>query len=131
MSSPEHLNARQFPIEEVHNWTSADFGTKMKSVGPMLRSEYAGHLRGETSYHYDVHQADIDHGGPDNYVAHLAKDIAERGIQTPISVRHNTDAPPSVMQGHHRYLAAVQAGLTHLPVQDWMRGGPYDPARYK
>lgn len=129
--SSEHLSPGQFPIEEVHNWTSSDFGTKMKSVGPMLRSEYAGHQRGESGGHYDVHAADIAHGGPDGYVAHLAKDVAERGITNPIAVRHNADAPPTVMNGHHRYLAAVKAGLTHIPANDWMKGGPYDPARYK
>jgi hypothetical protein len=131
--SAEHLNAAQFPIEEVHKWTSSDFGTSMKSVGPMLRSEY-NHWAStgeENIARGDPHSQDIKHGGPDNYVAHLAEDIKQHGIKNPISVRHNRDAQPTVMQGHHRYLAAVKAGLTHVPVHDWLKGGPYDPARHQ
>lgn len=128
-----NLSPGQFPIEQVHGWTSSDFGTKMTSVGPMLRSEYRAYKSGlgPDQGHIDPHPQDIKHGGPDEYVTHLAKDVAKRGIQTPISVRHNADAPPTVMQGHHRYLAAVKAGVPHIPADDYLKGGPYDPARYK
>lgn len=110
MSAPDALNEHQFPIAQIHGMYSADFDSKMTSVGPMLRSEYRGYQRGEGG---DVHPKDIEHGGPDNYVAHLAKDIKENGIQKPITIRNGN----VVTQGHHRYLAAVKLGLTHIPVE--------------
>jgi len=110
MTAQDRLSPDQFPIEAIHDMYSSDFDSKMTSVGPMLRSEYAGHLRGEGG---DVHPQDIEHGGPDKYVAHLAKDIAANGMQKPIKIRNGN----VLTDGNHRYLAAVKAGLTHVPVE--------------
>lgn len=106
-----NLSPVQFPLADMHSMYSSDFESKMSSVGPAMRSEYRAYVREGGGY--DVHPKDIEHGGPDNYVSHLAEDIKKNGIREPIEVRGGN----VVTQGHHRYLAAVKAGLTHVPVE--------------
>ena len=112
MTASEHLSATQFPIEQIHNMYSGDFHSPMRSVRAEMRDEYKSYLR-DPEGGYDPHPKDIEHGGPDNYVSHLAKDIKQHGVREPITIRNEN----VVAQGHHRYLAAVEAGLTHIPVR--------------
>lgn len=46
----------------------------------------------------------------------FARDIAERGVREPITVRRNPDGELVVRKGKRRALAAVQAGLTQVRV---------------
>ncbi len=46
----------------------------------------------------------------------FARDIAERGVREPITVRRNPDGELVVRKGKRRTLAAVQAGLTQVRV---------------
>jgi hypothetical protein len=60
-------------------------------------------------------------GGPQAYIDSLAADIREHGVQEPLQVSHHTaedgtQAPPTLANGHHRALAAIQAGIDKVPV---------------
>jgi hypothetical protein len=66
----------------------------------------------------DTHPQEIKHGGPSAYIDALAEDIKENGFKKPIMVMGGT--VKVVVDGHHRALAAMRLGLTHVPVE---RGG--------
>lgn len=103
-----NLSNQQFArIDEVHDWESADFETPMRDVPQVLEDRENLHGTGQ-DYTVDNQRTNV-HG----YLDHLASSIKEHGWQEPIKV-HSDNV---VTDGHHRYAAAVRAGLTHVPVE--------------
>jgi hypothetical protein len=43
-------------------------------------------------------------------------DIAEHGVQHPLTITHDPHEGTSLTEGHHRYSAAVKAGQKDVPV---------------
>jgi hypothetical protein len=107
MSATEHLSPQQFaPIEEVRNMYSGDFDEPMHRTLANLRKDFVNMSE-------SPHPQDAQHGGPDAYVDHLSKDIAEHGMHSPLLVRGGN----VVTEGHHRYVAAERLGLKRVPVE--------------
>jgi hypothetical protein len=107
MSASDHLNEQQFVNHtELASMYSGDFDEPMgaKTVGAM-RSAYR---EGD-----EVHPGDAAHGGPDQYIRHLAKDISANGMQEPITVRGGN----VVTDGQHRALAAMSLKMDKIPVR--------------
>ena len=44
-------------------------------------------------------------------------DIAEHGIREPIFITHDHGEEPKISEGNHRRDAAVELGLSHVPVE--------------
>jgi hypothetical protein len=65
-------------------------------------------------------EAHDSYGKPFNQRA-LTADIAKNGVKEPIQVQYDGDEEPglrfSILNGHHRYVAARTAGHTHVPVE--------------
>ena len=90
---------------ELAKMYSGDYDVPMSKVLPDMRAaEYD-----------DRHPAYEKHGGPDQYVAHLAKDIKANGLREPIDVRGGN----VITQGHHRALAAMKLGMARVPVRHY------------
>jgi hypothetical protein len=54
---------------------------------------------------------------PQEHIDKLAKDIHEGELENPLQIHYDHDSKWGVLgEGHHRLLAAEQAGVTHLPV---------------
>jgi len=54
---------------------------------------------------------------PQEHIDNLAKDIKEGELEEPLQIHYDHDSKWGVLgEGHHRLLAAEQAGVTHLPV---------------
>ena len=112
MSADEHLNKQQF-MSVAHlaaNVGSSDFGDK---VGDMKGRWLADAQKEPQERH-------TEHGGPQGYVDHLATSIKKHGVQKPLTVvdYHFEGEEPgqTLYDGHHRALAAMQAGLHEVPV---------------
>lgn len=105
MTAAEHLSVQQFPIEKLAAMTSKDFDRPMRDIEPLLRAR------------------DEESGRPpvDIWVNHMR----EHGIREPVHIEgtfpmeHQGEViahmPDMVRDGHHRYVAARLAGLTHVP----------------
>lgn len=74
---------------------------------PLDQLHVHGNYRGEES---DKLATDPAH------VAHIAEDMRARGYRasSPIQVRPREDGGYWIVAGHHRYAAAIEAGLTHV-----------------
>ena len=57
---------------------------------------------------------DVIAGTSEQHYASLRDSIAKEGIKEPLEVRGRR-----LMEGHHRYTAAVELGMTHVPVRKW------------
>ncbi len=90
---------------ELGQMYSADYDVPMHKVLPEMRA----------AEHDDRHPAYEEHGGPDQYVRHLAGDIRDNGLREPIEVRGGN----VITQGHHRGLAAMQLKMDRIPVSDY------------
>lgn len=103
-------------LAEMH---SGDFDEPMKHVMRGLRQDWRDYKEnsagdeGHDPDDYGVHAKDVEHGGPDNYVAHLVKDMAANGMREPIEVRGGN----VVTEGHHRGAAALQLKMDKIPVR--------------
>ncbi len=106
MSASDALQPHQFVHHsELASMYSGDYDVPMSKVLPEMReSNFAGNL--------SLHDSYEEHGGPDQYVAHLAKDITKNGIHRPITVRGGN----VITDGHHRALAAMRAGMARVPI---------------
>ncbi len=110
MAAQDNLNKQQFvSVKEMGDMYSGDFDGKMSDVRSDMRSAWQEHVDSG----YEAHPKDIEFGGPDKYIHHLAKDIKKNGVREPITVRGEN----VVTSGHHRYAAAVEAGLDKVPVE--------------
>lgn len=96
--------------QQLAQMYSGDFDEPMHRTMHNLRQDYADFQRDRSRA---VHPRDELHGGPDNYVAHLKKDIAANGIKQPLTVRGGN----VVTKGHHRAAAAMQLRLNSIPIR--------------
>ena len=111
---PQFIDHKQ--LSEMY---SGDFDEPMVHTLANLRHDYED-FRADSSDdphpdpgNYGVHAKDFEHGGPDNYIAHLKADIAKNGIKEPLEVRGGN----VVTEGHHRAVAAMQLGLSRIPLK--------------
>lgn len=117
MSAHDALSDAQFVgHKELAGMYSGDHDEPMSRVLPRMRDIHAdwqaeqdGGLPADEIPHY----SQIEHGGPDGYVAHLAKDIRKNGMREPIKVRGGN----VIIDGQHRALAAMKLGLDRVPVK--------------
>ena len=108
MSAEEHLSPQQFMgIDELKTLRAGDFPGE--TVGSMK------HAMLGNSKEYPVTTSWIK-----DDVDHLASSIREKGIQEPLEVSHHTaedgTTTSTLTNGHHRALAAIQAGVDKVPV---------------
>jgi len=106
MSAAEHLNKQQFMgLDELKASRSNDFGG---TVGEMKDKWLA-------SPRHPDNQME-----PQAYVDHLANSISREGVREPLEFVANKDYEGNtyqlLMNGHHRALAAIQAGVDKVPV---------------
>ena len=107
--SNQNLGPQFARVSDMSHWTSADFETPMGDVPDVLRDREQSHGSGQDYVGESGRRMNVD-----GYVDELAHSIRTHGWQEPIQVH----ADNVVTDGHHRYAAAVRAGLTHVPV-DW------------
>lgn len=99
MSASDHLSGLQFmPIGKVGNLISND-----SSFG--LQDHEGTKVR-------DVPFDDIIAGTSDEHYADLKASIAKEGIREPLEVKGKR-----LMEGHHRFYAAKELGMSHVPVR--------------
>lgn len=107
-------------FEAGRSWTEADFPTvktvmSLKALGE-AGTEYGTEAKNLTEE--DLLQKD-SYGKSFNQ-SKLTADIAKNGVKEPIEVQYDHEEDPglrfSILNGHHRYIAARNAGLTHVPV---------------
>jgi len=109
MSAADNLSPQQFMgIDELKTLRAGDYPGE--TVGNLK------HAMLGNSKEYPVTTAWIKHD-----VDELATSIREHGVQKPLEVRHftaedGTEHPPMLTDGHHRALAAMQAGVDRVPV---------------
>jgi ParB/RepB/Spo0J family partition protein len=60
--------------------------------------------------------ANSDEEHPERY-AELLKSVRKHGVKTPIQVRRIEDGEHFLEEGHHRVVAAREAGLKTIPVE--------------
>lgn len=106
MSAHEALGRQFVSHTELSSMYSADFDVPMhQALGEM------------DEYHHGLdpfkHPGAVEHGSSTAYVEHLSKDIKNRGMQEPITVRGGN----VVKDGHHRALAAMRLHLERVPVR--------------
>lgn len=108
-------------FQEGRSWTEADFPTvntvmSVKALGE-AGTEYGTEAKNLTEE--DLLQKD-SYGKPFNQNK-LTADIAKNGVKEPIEVQYDHQEEPglrfAILNGHHRYIAARNAGLTHVPVR--------------
>lgn len=104
MPAVEHLGAEQFsgwlPVSSLRPTEASVTNRERGPAGKMYREEMKQHI--------------AEHGftmGP---------------LEVDYVKRFSTSRKPQawVMQGHHRYWAAKQLGMTHVPVEGRTRAGP-------
>jgi len=103
--------------QQLAQMYSGDFDEPMHRTMHNLRQDYRqakeqAREEGDPLEEY-AHPRDVAHGGPDNYIAHLKRDIAANGIQQPLTVRGGN----VVVEGHHRAAAAMQLRLNRIPIR--------------
>lgn len=99
MSASESLSPTQFSVERIGKLMSAE------AVAVPVET---------------VRQLMLRNPEKAQQVAELARDVQERGVQEPLEVVHYGGKYPfsQLQNGHHRYAAAVELGLEHLPVNE-------------
>jgi hypothetical protein len=81
--------------------------TEMMAVEDIKKYRHVDRLSPEESTHTD----------PQPHIASLAKIISKGELENPLQIHYDHDSKWGVLrEGHHRLLAAEQAGVTHLPV---------------
>lgn len=113
MSAAEHLNGVQFMgVEDLRKVRAGDFpGSRVGSQAHIRRWKADANAEPQGRHR--------DHGGPQGYVDHLAESIAAEGMHQPIEIATWTNTLGEkrdyLSEGHHRALAALQAGLARVP----------------
>lgn len=128
------------PIAEVANLIAGDFRSEhflegwgdrlpaRPSAGETMRymmARWAYHAKhctiGDDGYHdavaprCDIHYNEMRHGGPVQYIHHLAHSMREHGFDPdwPVEIYNGV-----LRDGHHRVLAAMLAGIAEIPYAD-------------
>lgn len=100
-----NLNEVQFmPVSEMDNLSS-------QYPGHTMAQAYTNHQLRFSDRQDNLNAQELGHPDAESYQNALSQHVAEHGIQNPISVRDTF-----VGNGHHRYFAAKDNGLTHVPV---------------
>jgi hypothetical protein len=100
MGAHEHLNLQEFTPEQVGSAYSTEYDSPVFGV------------------ERDVEETDREAGNPGRLDS-LAADIRESGIRTPLQVLApvpGEEPEPMLVDGHHRYVAGVRAGVKSFPV---------------
>lgn len=120
-------------LKDIDDLHSGDYCVPMKHIRGEMRREWEDQQEG---YSDSPHARWIEHGGPDAYINHLTDQIREHGgIREPLEIMHAPEGNGHdggydedaysysdqhwVNEGHHRYLAARQAGLREVPVRHY------------
>lgn len=130
MTAADHLNATQWPVEEVGKLTSGN------RPGMSIADEY--HQREVLGNHeWGDHAHARQYGYPDaaTYQDALARHVAQHGIVKPVAWERGNPAlgesPDDriLANGYHRYAAARALGHATVPVVEWSRAdrGSRDP----
>ena len=106
MTASDHLSRAQFyPIEQIGGLKSQIPGLSVE------QSYYTTPTRwDETEQHYAQAKG---YGSAHEYHEALKSHIREHGVAVPVAF----DRRGSLMNGHHRYYAARDLGLTHIPAE--------------
>lgn len=115
MSASDHLSPGQFhmPIAQFANATSSIYHVPLHEVMPHMQARYDA-WRNEPGP--EPHPEEIRHGGPQAYVDHLRDSIATDGLKRPPLVSPRKDGH-LLDDGHHRGLALLALGVSHVKVQ--------------
>lgn len=113
MSASDHLSPQQFmDTAALRKIRAGDFPGSMVGSQNHIRRWKADAAKEPQGRHRE-------HGGPEGYVNHLAQSIATEGIREPIEIATWTstlgEKRDYLSEGHHRALAALQAGLDRVP----------------
>jgi hypothetical protein len=106
MAASDHLSAAQFrPIEEI--------GAMPSQYGNMtVEQAYQGPERyDEMEQEYARNKG---YNSAQEYQAALRDHVAEHGIKNPLVYGSG-----GLGNGHHRYFAARDLGMTHIPAEPW------------
>ena len=108
-AATDHLGPQFLTVRQVGRLTSGDWDVPMRQVIPHPTMGKDGRL------------STIGHpgssGGSRSYsMEHLTNDIAAHGVREPIGIETQRHGEVDVYEGHHRYVAARQAGAKRIPV---------------
>lgn len=112
MSGQDHLNPQQF-------MTAEQIGKAESQYGPRGHRLTAGEAYHSPERFDEVSDnGAIGHGYADAHEYHqaLTEDIRQHGIREPLAVQTDWRVP-QLSNGHHRYFAGLDAGLTKFPVK--------------
>lgn len=111
MSAPQFV-VEDIPVEQVLALRSGDFpGQTMAQAEAAMHEQWDSSVTG-----WERHPSEVDHGGVEEYIEHLAVSMREHGYDgPPIEVRKFDGG--TVVDGHHRTLAAARAGLPTVPIR--------------
>lgn len=102
---------QQVPVEALHDTWMHEYGVNGRDIEAGYRQR-----------HEDIKTyGDAPHPNDSPEAMHaLTEDVRRNGVQTPLRVtRHPQQRGPvhyAVADGTHRYLAAVRAGRSHVPI---------------
>lgn len=102
-------------VDEVLEYISGDFGCEMKYSLDAQVANWEAYQRGEIPS-AEIHDAELEHGGPIAYVEYLAGVMRDSGgwVGPPLRVEFYEDLL-YVMNGHHRFAASVMLGWNTIP----------------
>jgi len=79
---------------------------------------YSAHAEYRCKPLEDMTRADVQHRGEyPGDMTQLKQDINRNGIQNPLIVREDESGERWLRNGHHRLVAAMELGLSEVPVQ--------------
>jgi hypothetical protein len=100
--------------EDLAQMYSGDYDVPMHRVRHEMRQEWAKDQEPDSDFDTaNVHFQHRQHGGPDAYIEHLKKDIAQNGMREPLEIRGGN----VVVDGHNRGLAAMDLRMKDIPVR--------------
>jgi hypothetical protein len=111
VSAEDNLNPQQFvSVKRIGRLISGDWGVPMHQV-------HVHPTQGDEGRLAVAKELAIPSGGRREYkMSDLTRDVAENGVKEPIEISKSYYSGTKVVEGHHRYVAARDAGLTKVPV---------------
>lgn len=92
------------------NYVSSDFCAPMYEVSRLMEEAW---LEDTIKDPDEWNPGEIEHGGPGPYIAHLVCVMSEEGwVGDPLHILGEN----IVVDGHHRFVAAVLMGMSTIPV---------------
>lgn len=109
MSARDNLSPMQFPVEKLgempSQWGSGKTNEEIYQ-NPADRFDAVE----------DKYARNKGFNSAREYHEHLVSDIRDNGVQTPLHVSEGAGRWPRIINGHHRFFAARDLGLTEVPV---------------